>query len=215
MINKTSFTIFTIMSLASCSPKDKLYLKRDWFPDKSIGNIIVSIEDDKNALVAILKRTNSGVIKTEELLVKKSKNNYVSEKMSLLINSDNAKLSWENQEILVTKVKKKSKKTTFNSIKKLVQENYVIWENVHQITEFDIREDSICYFYRRPEKVPFKTEKWFLFTIADEYFLTHCSNSNSIPRIQIKGGKMVETQCNGNECKEYVTELVKKEKDRQ
>jgi len=116
---------------------------------------------------------------------------------------------------IVAHFKNRLIEVSLSNIESMISKNYFIWANQHQITEHDMREDSVCYIYRRPEKKPYETKRWFLLSIADEYFLTFNDASNSIPRIQIKKGKMLETHCQGSGCKEYEMTLEKKENDRQ
>ncbi len=208
------YQILLMMIFCSCSIKHNLYLTRVKLPDNKVGNIIVSIDSKNLASVSIIRR-ESEIVKDAYTLNRKSRMQYESREMTLILTSKMANIQWRDENFTAHKVKRKTKKTTLIKIESMISENYFIWANEHQITEHDMKEDSLCYIYRKPEKKPYDTKRWFLLSIADEYFLTFNDASNSIPRIQIKKGKMFETHCQESGCKEYEVTLEKKENDRQ
>jgi hypothetical protein len=185
-------------------------LTRENILEYKTSNFIVSINDNNEASIVIIQREESEIIKQEYFLERESKFQYMSEEMTLTIDSDKANLQWEGEEYIVHEVKRKNKETTLSSIEQILVDNYVVWANEHQITDHDLRADSLCYLYRRPEREPYDTTKWFLLSIADEYFLTFSDVSNSIPRIEIKNGSIYLTHCQTAECQEYEALLERK-----
>ncbi|MEL7223193.1 MAG: hypothetical protein AAGJ93_17845, partial [Bacteroidota bacterium] len=204
-------TLMMILTLCfSCSINDNLYLTRGYTPDKKIGNFIVSIDGDK-AEVFILRREESQVVKEEYELLQQSDRQYADSNMILTIDRNGSTIKWDENLYTLNEVKRKNnRQTTLPKIEHLIENNYIVWANQHQITDHDLRSDSICYIFSRPDKEPYDTINWFLLTVADEYFLTFNNISNSIPRVELKKGTMYMTQCGGNECIEYEAKLKAK-----
>lgn len=194
----------------SCSVKNGLYITRDYLSEGQVGNVIISIEDDDHASVFLLRREGSEVTKEEFILVKNTKSIYNGEGLTLIINSREAILNQDGKEYVVHQVERRNHRTTRSEIEQHLADNYIVWSNDHQVTRFDLRQDSLCYLYKGLETEPYETSKWYLMSIADEYFLTFTESSNAISQVKVRNGRMYLTSCQSNDCQEKEVNLLSK-----
>ncbi len=173
-------------------------------------NIIVSIGDNDHASVFLLRRERSEVVKEEFQLLKKAEGVYRAEGVTLTINSGNATLDLEGMKYLAHQVQRRNNATTRSEIDQCLADNYIVWSNRHQVTRFDLRQDSICYFYKNSETEPYDKRRWYLISVADEYFLTFTDTSNEITQVKMRRGKMYLTSCQISHCREKEVSLLSK-----
>lgn len=209
---KITWFLLTMIIFCSCSSKKDLYLTRELLSKKGFANIIVTFKKYDKASVVFLVINKSEILRDEFTLDRKSKKRYESPNMAINLEDGEMILNFDNEEISVHKVQRKTKETTLSNIDNIISNNFFIWPNQHQITMHDMRKDSLCYIYSMPDKEPFEIKRWYFFTIDDEYFITYNNASNSISRIQIKNGDIYETVCSKMECFDHKVILENKEK---
>lgn len=88
------------------------------------------------------------MIKEEFELVKKTKSIYDGEGITLTINSREAILNQNGKEYVVHQVERRNHMATRSEIEQYLAHNYIVWSICHQVTRFDLRQDSFAIFIK-------------------------------------------------------------------
>ena len=102
----------------------------------------------------------------------------------------------DNQNFILPKIKNSPKKSTKRMVEEILENNYIVHANIHQITYFDCRKDSFCYKIKRGEQMPYDTNTWYLVSLKNELFLSY-RNSRGFLRVFADHGRLVFTYTMG------------------
>ncbi len=194
---KLLFSLFILIFFESCV-SNQLYILNTFDSDWPWETIAISRAQHKNVQMLQLFRNDTSIESRLTEFQEIAKNHYSSNdaQQQIEFHKGLSILHRDNQNFTLPKIKNSPKKSTKRMVEEILEDNYIVHANIHQITYFDCRKDSFCYQIKLGDQMPYDTNTWYLVSLKNELFLSY-RNSRGFLRVFADHGRLEFTYTMG------------------
>ncbi|MEP6646294.1 MAG: hypothetical protein ABJC12_04340 [Saprospiraceae bacterium] len=211
-MRKILFILFILISLVGCKSTE-LYTVRTFESDWPWETIAISRNRDENIQMLLMFRNDTSFESKLIDFQKIAKNQYSSTDGQQNIEFHNAfsLVHRDGHSIIIPKIRTSPQKSTKHIVEEILEANYIVHANEHQITYFDCRKDSYCYLSKLEDHIPYDTNKWYLNEFHGELFFSYSASQRGFVRVFMENNELTFTSVTGpDEITVYNAILVKK-----